>query len=50
MSAVFEHCLPNGLTLLFCNLPHLHGFRFGLYLKGGSLYETEETQGISHLL
>ena len=50
MSAVFEHHLPNGLTLLFCDQPHLHSFRFGLYLKGGSLYEDEAHQGICHLL
>lgn len=50
MSAVYEHHLPNGLTLLCCRQPHLHSVSFGLYLKGGSLYETEETQGVCHLL
>ena len=50
MPSVHEHHLPNGLTLLCCSLPHLHSVQFGLYLKGGSLYENEQTQGISHLL
>lgn len=50
MPAVFEHQLPNGLTLIFSRQPHLHSFHMGLYLKGGSLYENEQTQGITHLL
>lgn len=50
MPAVFEHHLPNGMTLLFNRQLHLHGIRMGLFLKGGSLYEDEQTQGISHLL
>ena len=50
MPAVFEHHLPNGLTLLISRQPQLHGIRMGLYLRGGSLYEDRETQGISHLL
>ena len=29
---------------------HLHGVCFGLYFKGGPVYETEESQGVSHLL
>lgn len=29
---------------------HLHSFCLSLYLKGGSMYETEENNGISHFL
>ena len=50
MSAIREHLLPNGLTLLCWPQSHLHGIEFGLYLKGGPLYETEDSQGVSHLL
>lgn len=50
MSAIHEHKLPNGMTILCWPQPHLHGVEFGLYFKGGPIYETEETQGISHLL
>ena len=50
MSAIREHILPNGMTILSWHQPYLHGLEMGLYLKGGSIYETEETQGISHLL
>ena len=50
MSAVREHHLLNGLTLLCCRQTHLHSVHFGLYLKGGSLYEMKQNQGIGHLL
>ncbi len=50
MSAIREHVLPNGMTLLFWHQPYLHGIEMGLYLKGGSLYETEDSQGVCHLL
>ena len=50
MSAIREHVLSNGMTILCWHQPYLRGLEMGLYLKGGSIYETEETQGISHLL
>lgn len=50
MSAIHEHTLPNGMTLLCWPQRHLHGLEFGLYIKGGPLYESEETQGISNLV
>lgn len=50
MSAIHEHKLPNGMTILCWPQPHLHGVEFGLYLKGGPIYETEDSQGVSHLL
>ena len=50
MSAIREHVLPNGMTILCWHQPYLHGLEMGLYLRGGSIYETEKTQGISHLL
>lgn len=50
MSAVREHVLSNGMTILCWHNPYLHGVEMGLYLRAGSIYETEETQGVSHLL
>ena len=50
MSAVHEHHLPNGMTLLCFHQPQLHGVELGLYLKGGTLYESRANQGICHLL
>ncbi|MBQ8556927.1 MAG: insulinase family protein [Clostridia bacterium] len=50
MSAIREHILPNGMTILCWHQPHLHGLEFGLYLKGGPLYETEDVQGVCHLI
>ncbi len=50
MSAIHEHVLQNGMTILCWRQPHLHGLEMGLYLKGGPLYETEDSQGVCHLL
>ena len=50
MSAVREHVLSNGMTILCWHNPYLHGVEMGLYLRAGTIYETEETQGVSHLL
>ncbi len=50
MSAINEHVLPNGMTLLCLQQPHLHSISFGLHLKGGPLYENRQNQGVCHLL
>lgn len=50
MSAIHEHSLSNGMTLLFSRQSHLHAVEFGLYFKGGALYENRQNQGICHLL
>lgn len=50
MSAMHEHHLPNGMTLLCSPQPNLHAMEFGLYFKGGSLYENKQNQGVCHLL
>ncbi|MBQ7306537.1 MAG: insulinase family protein, partial [Clostridia bacterium] len=50
MSAMQEYHLPNGMTLLCSRQPHLHAIEFGLYFKGGTLYENKQNQGICHLL
>ena len=43
MAAVHEHHLSNGMTVLCCHQNHLHSLEFGLYLRGGTLYEDENT-------
>lgn len=50
MAAVHEHHLSNGMTLLCFPQEHLHSIHMGLYLKGGTLYENRQNQGIAHLL
>lgn len=50
MSAVHEYNLPNGMTILCSPQNHLHAMEFSLFLKGGSLYENRQNQGICHLL
>lgn len=50
MPAVHEHYLSNGMTVLCYPQNHLHAMEFGLYLKGGTLYENRQNQGVSHLL
>ena len=50
MPAVHEHHLSNGMTLLCFPQEHLHSVHMGLYLKGGTLYENRQNQGVGHLL
>ena len=50
MAAIHEHHLSNGMTLLCFPQEHLHSLHMALYLKGGTLYENRQNQGIGHLL
>jgi len=50
MSGMIEYSLPNGMSVLFCRQPQLHAMEFGLYLKGGPLYENRQNQGVCHLV
>lgn len=50
MSAIHEHQLQNGMTVLCSPQTHLHSMEFSLFLKGGSLYENRQNQGVCHLL
>ncbi len=42
--------LPNGLTLITVNLPHLDSVTTLVAVGAGSRYETKKTNGISHFL
>ena len=44
------HTLPNGLTVLFDRVPHVRSASVGLWIKTGSAHETDDQQGITHLL
>lgn len=50
MATIHERKLSNGLQMLCCPLPHLHSVEFGVYLRGGTLYENRQNQGVCHLL
>src|SRR5690606_23171203 len=42
--------LPNGMTVLTDDMPHLESASLGIWVKAGSRSETEAEHGISHLL
>ncbi len=42
--------LPNGLTVVSIEAPHLHSVMCGIYVRVGSRHEDEPTSGVSHLL
>ncbi len=45
-----KKALPNGLRLVWQELPHLHSAFIVAFVKGGPVYETRANNGISHLL
>lgn len=40
--------IENGIPVYYYRNPALHGFHLSLYVRAGSIYETEENSGISH--
>lgn len=42
--------LPNGMTVLTDDMPHLESASLGIWVKAGSRSETEAEHGISHML
>ncbi len=42
--------LPNGMTVLTDDMPHLESASLGIWVKSGSRSETEAEHGISHML
>jgi predicted Zn-dependent peptidase len=42
--------LPNGMTVLTDDMPHLESASLGIWVKAGSRSETEAEPGISHVL
>lgn len=42
--------LPNGLRLVTIDMPHIHEVLATMFIRCGSVYETRETNGLSHFL
>ena len=42
--------LPNGLTILSEEMPHIRSVSIGIWIKTGSRHEDAEVNGISHFL
>ncbi|MEK7242382.1 MAG: insulinase family protein, partial [Planctomycetota bacterium] len=45
-----KQVLPNGLRVLYIQLPHIHSVVMAAYIGAGSRYEAEEELGITHVL
>ena len=45
-----KQILPNGLRVLYIQLPHIHSVVMAAYIGVGSRYESEEELGITHIL
>ena len=45
-----QRTLKNGIKLYSYKNPDVHGFFISLFLKAGSMYESEEESGITHFL
>ena len=46
----FSHILPNGLTVLTTNMPHVQSVSINLIIKAGSICEQDDEFGIAHFL
>ena len=45
-----KEILPNGLTLITENMPHVRSIAVGIWLASGSRQETQERNGITHFI
>src|SRR5512142_3433495 len=45
-----RHVLPNGLTVLTEEMPHIRSISIGIWVKTGSRHEQPEVNGISHFV
>lgn len=44
------HYLKNGIRLVYEKMPHTKTVSVGVFVKSGSMYETEKEKGISHFI
>ena len=44
------HYLKNGIRLVYEKMPTLKSVSIGIFIKSGSMYETEKEKGISHFI
>ena len=47
---MFRYSLMNGLQILCYPIPHAYSTAIALYVKCGSINETEQNNGITHLM
>ncbi|MEE2986673.1 MAG: pitrilysin family protein [Nitrospinota bacterium] len=46
----YEDRLPNGLTVVTIEMPHIHNMEIAMFVRCGLRFETEKNNGISHFL
>jgi len=46
----FRDVLPNGLTVVAVEMPHIHTMEVSMFVRAGLRYETPQNNGISHFL
>ncbi|MZH03162.1 MAG: insulinase family protein [Nitrospinae bacterium] len=46
----FKDVLPNGLTVVTVEMPHIHTMEVSMFIRAGLRFETERNNGISHFL
>jgi predicted Zn-dependent peptidase len=46
----FTDVLPNGLTVVTVEMPHIHTMEVSMFVRAGLRFENEENNGISHFL
>ena len=45
-----QHLLPNGIRLIYEKMEHVRSVSMGVWVDTGSVRETQETAGASHLI
>ena len=46
----FVDVLPNGLTVVSIEMPHIHSLEISMFVRAGLRFEDEKNNGISHFL
>ena len=46
----FVNVLPNGLTVVSIEMPHIHSLEISMFVRAGLRFEDEKNNGISHFL
>lgn len=46
----FKDVLPNGLTVVTVEMPHIHTMEVSMFIRAGLRFENEKNNGVSHFL
>ena len=46
----YVHVLPNGLTVVSIEMPHIHSLEISMFVRAGLRFEDEKDNGISHFI